>query len=311
MQMQLMTPPRPIIIDTDPGQDDAVAMLMALAAPEALKVVGITTVGGNLPIELTTANALRILEVAGRSDIPVHAGCPRPIVRPLVTAPEIHGETGLAGTDLPAPRTRAQPGHGVSWLVETLLAATEPVTLCTLGPLTNLALALVMEPRIADRMAEIVAMGGAFAGGNVMPGTEFNIYVDPEAAAVVLGCGRPITLIPLDCTWQVRALPDRLAAIRGIGTRAAEVVSQIMSWRADGEGGPGRPLHDACVIARLLRPELFSGPLAAVQVETGSDLTRGMTVMDRRGRTPNCRVLLKADADGFFRLLGGLLAKLP
>ena len=306
-------PPRPIIIDTDPGQDDAVAILMAAAAPEALKVLGLTTVGGNVPIELTTANALRILELAGRSEVPVHAGCARPILRPLVTAPEIHGESGLAGTDLPAPRMKAQPGHAVPWLVETLLAAPEPVTVCTLGPLTNLALALVMEPRIADRILEIVAMGGAFAGGNVMPGAEFNIYVDPEAAAVVLGCGRPITLIPLDCTWQVRAKPERLAAIARIGTRSAEVVSQIMAWRADSEGGPGRPLHDACVIARLLQPELFSGPLVAVQVETGSQLTRGMTVMDRRGRSglaANCRVLLDADADGFFALLGRLLARL-
>ena len=307
-------PPRPILIDTDPGQDDAVAILMAAAAPDALEVLGLTTVGGNVPIELTTANALRILELAGRADIPVHAGCPRPILRPLTTAPEIHGESGLAGTDLPAPRIEARQGHGVPWLIETLLAAPEPVTVCTLGPLTNLALALIMEPRIAGHIAEIVAMGGAFAGGNVMPGAEFNIFVDPEAAAVVLGCGRPITLIPLDCTWQVRAMPERLAAIARIGTRSAEVVSQIMAWRADSEGGPGRPLHDACVIARLLQPALFSGPLVAVQVETGSELTRGMTLMDRRGRSglpANCRVLLEVDAKGFFDLLGQLLAKLP
>jgi purine nucleosidase len=307
-------PPRPIIIDTDPGQDDAVALLMAAAAPEALKVLGLTTVGGNVPIELTTANALRILELAGRTDIPVHAGCPRPILRPLTTAPEIHGESGLAGTDLPDPKTQAQPGHGVSWLIETLMTAPEPVTVCTLGPLTNLALALVMEPRIRPRIAEIVAMGGAFSGGNVMPGAEFNIFVDPEAAAIVLGCGRPITLIPLDCTWQVRALPARLAAIARVGTRSAEVVSQIMAYRADSEGGPGRPLHDACVTACLLRPDLFAGPAVAVQVETASELTRGTTLMDRRGRSglpANCRVLLEVDADGFFQLLGQLLARLP
>jgi len=307
-------PPRPILIDTDPGQDDAVALLMAAAAPEALQVLGLTTVGGNVPIELTTANALRILELAGRTDIPVHAGCPRPILRPLTTAPEIHGESGLAGTDLPDPKTQAQPGHGVSWLIETLMKAPEPVTVCMLGPMTNLALALVMEPAIAGRIAEIVAMGGAFSGGNVMPGAEFNIFVDPEAAAIVLGCGRPITLIPLDCTWQVRALPKRLAAIARIGTRSAEVVSQIMAYRADSEGGPGRPLHDACVTASLLRPGLFAGPTVAVQVETSSDLTRGMTLMDRRGRSglpANCRVLLEVRADGFFELLGLLLARLP
>jgi len=307
-------PARPILIDTDPGQDDAVALLMAAAAPDALKVLGLTTVGGNVPIELTTANALRILELAGRTDIPVHAGCPRPILRPLTTAPEIHGENGLAGTDLPAPNIEAREGHGVPWLIETLMKAKEPVTVCTLGPLTNLALAIVMEPRIAGRIAEIVTMGGAFAGGNVMPAAEFNIYVDPEAAAIVLACGRPITLIPLDCTWQVRAVPERLQAIARIGTRSAQVVSQIMSYRADSEGGVGRPLHDACVTAYLLKPELFAGPIMPVQVETASELTRGATLMDRRGRSglpANCRVLLEVDADGFFELLGALLARLP
>lgn len=306
--------PRPIIIDTDPGQDDAVALLMAAAARDRLNVIGITTVGGNVPIELTTANALRILELAGRPEIPVRAGCPRPILRPLVTAPEIHGETGLAGTDLPPPRICAQEGHAVPWLVETLLAAPEPITLCTLGPLTNLALALILEPRIADRIAEIVSMGGAFSGGNVMPSAEFNIFVDPEAAAVVLGCGRPITLIPLDCTYQVRALPERLRAIGRIGSRCSRVVSEIMAHRSTSEGGAGRPLHDACVIAYLLQPTLFAGPSVAVQVETASELTRGTTIMDRRGRTsrpPNCRALLEADADGFFALLGRLLARLP
>ncbi len=307
-------PPRPIIIDTDPGQDDAVALLLALAARDALAVIGVTTVGGNVPIERTTANALRILELAGRPDIPVRPGCPRPILRPLVTAPEIHGDTGLAVTDLAEPVTRPAGGHGVAWLVERLLSASEPVTVCCLGPLTNLALAWVLEPRIAGSIAEIVAMGGSFAGGNVMPAAEFNIYVDPEAAAIALACGRPITLIPLDCTWQVRALPERLAAIERIGTRSAKVVSQIMSYRAASEGGPGRPLHDACVIAHLLMPGLFDGPTVPVQVETCSELTRGATVMDRRGRTgrsPNCRVLLTANADGFFGLLAGLLARLP
>ncbi len=307
-------PPRPIIIDTDPGQDDAVALLMAVAAQDRQNVLGITTIGGNVPLDLTTANALRILELAGRTDIPVRAGCPRPMLRPLVTAPEIHGESGLAGTDLPAPRLRARDGHGVPWLVEALLAAPEPITICTLGPLTNLALALIMEPRIAERTAEIVAMGGAFSGGNVMPAAEFNIFVDPEAAVVVLGCGRPITLIPLDCTYQVRAIPERLAEIARIDTRAAAVVAQIMSYRATSEGGDGRPLHDACVIACLLEPGLFAGPTVSVQVETASELTRGSTIMDRRGRTgrpANCRVLVEADADGFFALLGRLLAQLP
>jgi inosine-uridine nucleoside N-ribohydrolase len=307
-------PLRPIIIDTDPGQDDAVALLMAMSARDPLKVIGITTCACNVSLELTTANALRIVELAERADIPVRAGCPRPIMRPLVTAPEIHGETGLAGTDLPAPRTGAQKGHGVFWLIETLLAAPEPITVCTLGPMTNLAVALIMEPRIAGRIAEIVSMGGAFSGGNVMPSAEFNIFVDPEAASIVLGCGRPITLIPLDCTYQVRALPHRLAAISGIGTRAATVVAQIMSYRATSEGGAGRPLHDACVIAYLLGPGIFSGPTVPVQVETASELTRGTTVMDRRGRSglpANCRVLIEADAEGFFGLLGRLLERLP
>ena len=306
--------PRPIIIDTDPGQDDAVALLMALAARERLDVLGITVVAGNVPLDLTLANALRIVELAGRPDVPVYAGCPRPIRQRLVTAPEIHGETGLAGVDLPAPSLRPQDEHAVSWLVRTLRSAREPVTLCTLGPLTNVALALVMEPRIVEGIAEIVAMGGAFGGGNVMPAAEFNIFVDPEAAAIVLGCGRPVTLIPLDCTYQVRAVPERLAAIGRIGTRAAGAVAGIMSYRATSEGGTGRPLHDACIIARLLRPELFEGEEVAVAVETVSELTRGVTLADWRGKTgarPNARVLMKADADGFFALLGELLSKLP
>ena len=307
-------PPRPIIIDTDPGQDDAVALLMAMSARDRLKVIGITTCAGNVPLELTTANALRIVELAERADIPVRAGCPRPIMRPLVTAPEIHGETGLAGTDLPAPRSRPQQGHGVSWLIETLLAAPDPITICTLGPMTNLAMALIMEPRVAGRIHEIVSMGGAFSGGNLLPAAEFNIFVDPEAASIVLGCGRPITLIPLDCTYQVRAVPQRLASISAIGTKAATVVAQIMSYRATSEGGEGRPLHDACVTAYLLEPGLFGGPIVPVRVETASELTRGTTVMDRRGRSglpANCRVLIEANSDGFFSLLGRLLAALP
>jgi len=307
-------PARPIIIDTDPGQDDAVALLTALAARDRLEVLGLTTVAGNVPLELTTANALRILELAARPEVPVYAGCPRPILRPLVTAPEIHGEDGIEGADLPPPTIRVQARHAVPWMIDAIMAAPKPVTLCTLGPLTNLALALVMEPRIVTRIEEVVAMGGAFGGGEAMPTAEFNIHVDPEAAAVVFSAGLKLTLIPLNCTYQVRATPERLRAIAGVGTRAAAVVAAMMSCRPTSEGGTGRPLHDVCVIMRLLDPKLFAGERVAVAIETGSDLTHGITVADwrRRRRAPeNATVVMSADPDRFFERLLSELARLP
>jgi Inosine-uridine nucleoside N-ribohydrolase len=312
--------PRKIIIDTDPGQDDAVAILLALASPQELEVLGIVAVAGNVGLERNAGNALKVVELSGRHHVPVYAGCARPMRRTLVTAEHVHGQTGLDGPDLPDPKIALQPRHGVDFIIDTLMAA-EPgtVTLCTLGPLTNIAMALVKEPRIASRIAEIVMMGGAyFEVGNITPAAEFNIYVDPEAADIVLRCGAPITMLPLDVTHQVLTTGARLAAIAGIGNRAGEAVAQMLAFSERFDlakyGSDGAPLHDPTVIAWLLRPELFKGRLCNVAIETASELTLGMTVADYwhvTDRPRNVNFLRSADADGFYALLTERLARLP
>jgi len=315
-----MAAKRRIIIDTDPGQDDAVAMLLALASPDEIEVVAIVAVAGNVSLDKTAANARRIVELAGRAEVPVYAGSARPIMRELTTAEHVHGKTGLDGYTLPEPTTPLADGHGVDFLVDTLLA--EPpgtVTLCTLGPLTNVALALIKAPEIAPRVGEIVMMGGAyFEVGNITPSAEFNIYVDPHAADVVMRSGIPITMAPLDVTHRVLTTAARRAAIAAIGNRVGEAVAGFLSFseRFDLEkyGSVGAPLHDPCVIAWLLNPELFTGRTVNVTVETASPLTLGMTVADWwriTERPRNVHFLREADADGFFALLTERLARLP
>jgi len=309
--------PRKIIIDTDPGKDDAVAILLALASPAELEVLALVAVAGNVPVTRTEGNARRLAELAGRPDLPVYAGCARPLLRTPITAEHVHGDTGLHGLDLPEPRTPRRPEHGVDYLVDTLRAAAPgEVTLCLLGPATNLAVALVKAPEIAERIAEVVWMAGARSeGGNVTPAAEFNVHADPDAARVVLGSGVPLTLLPLDLTHQVRLTPDRMARLLRVGTAAARAVAALFA----SDGGPvrergGSPLHDPCVIAHLLRPGLFTGQRINVAVETGSPLTLGMTVADRcgvTGRAPNAMWLDRVDADGFFDLLFERLARLP
>ena len=310
---------RKIIIDTDPGQDDAVAILLALASPE-IEVLGVTTVAGNVPLPLTTRNALAVLELAGRPEIPVHAGADAPLRRALVTAEHVHGRTGLDGVELREPAAAARDGHAADFIARTLRHEPEgSVTLCALGPLTNLALAFERAPDIVPRVAEIVLMGGAyFEVGNITPASEFNIHVDPEAAAAVFACGRPITVLPLDATHRVLTTRARLDRLLAIGNRTGEAVAAWCGFfeRFDREkyGAEGAPLHDPCVIARLLRPELFGGRHVNVEVETGSELTRGMTVADWWGvtdRAPNATFLGRADAEGFWDLLIERLARLP
>lgn len=311
-----MTDGRPIVIDTDPGQDDAVAILAALASPE-LDLIGITAVAGNVPVDLTAANARRIVELGGRPELRVFPGCPRPLMRPHIGAEGVHGKSGLDGADLPEPMRPPEQRHAVSWLIETLLEASRPITLCMLGPMTNLAVAIVMEPAILPKIGEIAAMGGScLAGGNITPAAEFNIFADPHAAAIVFGCGRPLTLLPLDVTHQVLATPSRLAAFTGTGSHAGRVIAGMLEHaaRTERRGRAGRPLHDACVIAYLLRPDLFRGREVAVAVETVSETMLGATVADWwgvTGRPPNCRVMTEADADGVFALLTERLARLP
>ncbi|WP_372892682.1 nucleoside hydrolase [Rhodosalinus sp.] len=311
--------PRRIIIDTDPGQDDAVAILLALASPEEIEVLGITAVAGNVPLPLTARNARIVCELAGRPDIRVFAGCDRPLVRPLVTAEHVHGRTGLDGPDLPEPCMALEEAHGVDFIVETLRR--EPpgtVTLCPLGPLTNIATAIRRAPEIADRVQEIVLMGGAyFEVGNITPTAEFNIYVDPEAADIVFRSGAPLAVVPLDVTHRALVTPTRNAAFRALGTPVGLAVAQMTDFfeRFDKEkyGAEGAPLHDPCVIARLIRPALFSGRHVNVEIETGSALTLGMTVADWWGvtdRAPNATFLGDVDAEGVFALLTERLARL-
>ena len=309
---------RKIIIDTDPGQDDAVAILLALASPE-LEVAGITCVAGNVRLALTELNARKICELAGRPDMAVFAGCDRPIGRDLVTAEHVHGKTGLDGADLPEPAMRLQEAHAVDWLIETLRAAPAgEITLCPLGPLTNIATALQRAPDIAPNIREIVLMGGGyFAQGNITPSAEFNIYVDPEAAKIVFGAGVPLTVIPLDCTHQALTTQVRVDAFQALGNAVGQAVAGLTHFfeRFDKEkyGSEGAPLHDPCVIAYLLQPDLFSGRHINVEIETDSPLTRGATVADWwrvSGRAPNAMFIRDVDADGFFALLTERLGRL-
>jgi purine nucleosidase len=309
-----------IIIDTDPGQDDAVAILLALASPEEIDVLGIVAVAGNVSLAQNARNALKVVELSGRIDIPVYAGCERPIKRMLVTAEHVHGDTGLDGPSLPDPQIALQPQHGVDFIIETLMRE-EPgsVTLCTLGPLTNVALALIKAPAIARRVKKIIMMGGAyFEVGNITPAAEFNIYVDPEAADVVMGAGVEIVMVPLDVTHQVLATRERIAAIKANGNAASLAVTQMLEFSERFDlgkyGWAGAPLHDPCVIAYLLAPELFQGRHINVSIETASELTVGMTVADYWGvtdREKNCLYLRSADSDGFYKLLAERLARLP
>lgn len=310
---------RKIIIDTDPGQDDAVAILLALASPDEIEVLGITAVAGNVPLALTERNARIVCELAGRADMAVYAGCDAPLARPLVTAEHVHGKTGLDGPDLPAPVMPLAPGHGVDFIIEALRShETGTVTLCPLGPLTNIARAFQLAPDIIDRVEEIVLMGGAyFEVGNITPAAEFNIYVDPEAAQLVFGAGCPITVMPLDVTHKVLVTKARNAAFRALGTLAGHAVADMTEFfeRFDKEkyGSVGAPLHDPCVTAYLIAPALFSGRHINVEVETQSDLTRGMTVADWwgvSGRPPNAMFIGDVDARGFFDLLTERLGRL-
>ncbi len=312
-------PPRKIIIDTDPGQDDAVAILLALASPEEVELLGITAVAGNVPLALTAKNARIVCELAGRPDVPVYAGCDRPLGRDLVTAEYVHGETGLNGPVLPDPVMPLQDQHAVDFIIDTVRAQPAgAVTLCPLGPLTNIAMALEKAPDIAERLAGIVLMGGAyFEVGNVTPAAEFNIYVDPQAADIVFKSGIEITVMPLDVTHKALVTKSRNDAFRAIGNRVGVAVAEMTDFfeRFDREkyGSAGAPLHDPCVIAYLIQPDLFSGRHVNVEIETRSELTLGMTVADWWGvtdRAPNAMFMGDVDADGFFALLTARLARL-
>ncbi|MCV2878485.1 nucleoside hydrolase [Sedimentimonas flavescens] len=310
--------PRKIIIDTDPGQDDAVALLLALASPE-LEVLGITCVAGNVPLALTTRNARVVCELAGKTEVKIFAGCDRPMQRALVTAEYVHGKTGLDGIALPDPTMALQDAHAVDFIIETLRDLPEgSVTLCPLGPLTNIATAFTRAPDIVPKVAEIVLMGGAyFEVGNTTPAAEFNIYVDPQAAEIVFKSGAPLVVMPLDVTHKALTTRARIEAFRALGTRVGNAVA---SWTDFFErfdmakyGSQGAPLHDPCVIAYLLNPNLFEGRHINVEIETRSELTMGMTVADWwrvTDRPANALFMGSLDADGFYTLLTERIARL-
>ncbi|CAI9400837.1 Pyrimidine-specific ribonucleoside hydrolase RihA [Pleomorphomonas sp. T1.2MG-36] len=301
-----------IIIDTDPSPDDAVAFLMALGSPDELELLAITTVGGNVPLYHTTRNALKALELVGRqADVPVYAGAAGPMVRTLETAEYVHGETGFEGYDLPEPVATASDGFAPDKIVDLVMSRPEKtVTLCCLAPLTNIALAMAREPRLAARLEGIVLMGGARSeGGNVTPAAEYNIYVDPEAARKVFECGAPIVMIPLDCTHTALTKKPRLDKLRAMGGPHMEAFYHLLEWnkRFDEKawGMDGGPLHDPTVTAYLLKPDLFRGRLVNVEISC-DELTRGMTVVDWHSvtsRPKNALVLTEIDADGYFDLV--------
>ncbi len=301
-----------IIIDCDPGQDDAVMLLLALACPDEFDVLGITTVAGNVPLELTQRNARIICELAGRRDVPVFAGCGKPMRHELITAENVHGKTGIDGIDIYEPDMPLQERHAVDFIISTLLAADDDsITLVPTGPLTNIGEALSRRPEVLPKIRQIVMMGGAMReGGNTSPSAEFNILEDPDAAHIVMHCGRPLTIVPLDVTHQVLVSRQRLDQIRALETPVGAAIVGMMEFfncfDSKKYGSDGAPLHDPCTIAYLLKPDLFEGRLCNVEIETGSPLTRGHTAVDFwgvTGRNLNANWLHKVDADGFFELL--------
>ena len=315
----ILPAPRKIIIDTDPGQDDAVAILLALSSPEEIEVLGIVAVAGNVPLPLTEKNARIVCELAGQPKIAVFAGCDRPLKRKLVTAEDVHGKTGLDGPALPEPTMPLQEHHGVDFIIETLRREpAKSVTLVPIGPLTNIATAFMRAPDIVDRVAEIVLMGGAyFEVGNTTPAAEFNIYVDPDAADIVFRSGAKITVMPLDVTHKALTSADWVQSMRNLGTEVGRMVSAWTDFfeRFDmGKyGSKGAPLHDPCTIAYLIDPDMFSGRMINVEIETQSELTLGMTVADWWGvtdRPANAMFMGSVDRERYFALLTERIARL-
>ncbi len=301
--------PIPVIIDCDPGHDDALAITLALARPE-LDVLGITTVGGNATLENTTRNALRILALLGRTDVPVAAGSPDPLVRPLETATAVHGVSGLDGADLPEPESTPRPEGALEFLRATLDASPEPVTLIPVGPLTNIARLLRTYPGIAPRIGQISLMGGGMVHGNWTPAAEFNIWVDPEAARIVFRSGLPITMHGLDVTHKALFGYPEIERLDAIGNRVGRVFADLMrffvKYHLEHYGVADTPIHDAVAVAHVALPGIVTTQPSSVDVEVNGDITRGMTVVDRRpmlGITPNVDVALDIDRAGFADLV--------
>lgn len=306
-----MPTPTSVIIDCDPGVDDAIALFLAFAAPE-LDILAITSVAGNVGIEHTSRNARIIRQMAGRQEVPVYAGCTRPLFRVPVEAGEFHGANGLGPIEPFEPETPLAPGHAVNVLIETIMNQPKrSTTLVITGPMTNVALALRMEPRLAEHLGPVIIMGGARSeGGNITPTAEFNICADPHAAEVVFSAGLQTVVFGLDVTHQVRATPPRTAAMHALTTPVGRTTAQLLDFANQVEldlvGGIGTPLHDPCTIVWLLQPELFTTVPCSIQVETSSPLTAGCTAVNFRpaeGAAARCRWVTGGDAEGVFGLL--------
>lgn len=303
---------RKIILDADPGHDDAVAILLALGNPN-IDLLGVTTVGGNQSLEKVTYNARAVLEAAHATDIPVHAGCDRPIVREQEVAASIHGESGLDGVVLPEPTRPLDEGHAVNWLIDTIMtAAPKSITLVPTGPLTNIAMAVRLEPRIVDRVKEVVLMGGGYHVGNWSAVAEFNIKVDPEAAHIVFNESWPVTMVGLDLTHQALCTPEVQHRIDGLGTDLAHFVSGLMDFfrktYQDNQDFIDPPVHDPCTVAYLIDPSVVKTRRCSVDVELHGELTLGMTVADFRGPEPSAeechtQVATELDFDKFWDLV--------
>ena len=311
-----MTPnPVPVILDCDPGHDDAIALLLALASPE-VELRGVTTVSGNQTLEKTTANALRVLEFVGRGDVPVSAGADRPLVRERFVADYVHGESGLDGPALPEPRGATTRRHATAFIADELSRASARVTLVATGPLTNVALLLALRPELSDRIAGVVVMGGAVGEGNVTPSAEFNVWADPEAARRVFESGLDVTMIGLDATHRApmrREDAERLRASGRVGAMVAELFDFFSRFHLRTYGTEDSPVHDAAAVAHVARTGLVHTVAARVDVDCSSDLSRGRTVVDFRGRTGrpvNARVAVDVDRETFLELLVERLSSL-
>lgn len=304
-----MTGRIPFVLDCDPGHDDALAMVVALARPE-LQLLAVTTVAGNAGLPETTRNALRVLTLLGRTDIPVAAGAAGPLMRQLHVAEDVHGATGLEGADLPEPAFAARPEGAIELLRAVLEGAAEPVTIAAVGPLTNIALLVRTHPELIERIASIRVMGGAITEGNTTASAEFNVWQDPEAARIVFDCGRPVTLMTLDTTHLALFGPADVKRLEDLGTRSGAVFADLLRFfgrfHAQRYGWDGSPIHDAVTVAHLALPDLVRTVPYRVDVETTSELTRGRTVVDlyaQTGRAPNVEVGREIDRERFIDLL--------
>ncbi|HEX4094436.1 MAG TPA: nucleoside hydrolase [Trebonia sp.] len=295
-----------IILDCDPGIDDALAIAFAAGSP-AIELAGLTTVAGNVELAKTTANALAVASFTGLGSVPVTAGCGTPLLRPALHAGHVHGESGLGGAVLPAPTRKAEAGHAIDFIIESAAAAPGEITLVATGPLTNIGLALRREPRLASWVGDFVIMGGSASGGNVTPAAEFNIWADPEAAAIVFGAAWPngVRMIGLDVTLLARAtaaVQDRMRTLGALGSTL--LLPALAQYRDSDDDGGEPPVHDVCAIVSIAEPAVFDYTPALVQVETHGSLTAGMTVTDfSKSIIPNTRVATGINADRFWEIV--------